>query len=91
MYQADFCNQFKKDYKRCLKRGLPEKEIQKVMRLIIEGKPLLPKHKLHQLVGNFQDCMECHIKPDWLLVFIQDEKLKRVEFVRTGSHSDLFR
>ncbi len=90
MYEADFKNQFKKDYKRCLKRGLPEKEIKKVMTLVIEGKPLLKKHKLHRLVGNYKDCLECHIKPDWLLIFLQDDDEMRIEFVRTGTHVDLF-
>jgi len=90
MYQSDFRSQFKKDYKRCLKRGLPEKEIHQVMRQIIEGKELAEKYRLHRLVGNYKDCFECHIRPDWLLIFLKDDVNMLVEFVRTGSHSDLF-
>jgi len=90
MYIPDFRNQFHKDYRRCLKRGLPEGAIKQVMGKIVAGEPLPTRCRLHKLSGEWADCWECHVKPDWLLLWIVDEEVKRVEFVRTGTHSDLF-
>ncbi len=90
MYTSSFRNQFKRDFKRCGKRGLKLKELEKIMRFILEGEVLPPKCKPHPLTGSYVDCMECHIKPDWLLVYIVDEEAKHVDFIRTGTHSDLF-
>lgn len=80
--------QFKKDFKNAKKRG---KKLEKLAHVITElqnGKQLPPKNKNHKLKGNYLDCWECHIEPDWLLVY----KLTTTEIIliRTGSHSDLF-
>ena len=91
MYSPDFTNQFKKDFKKCKKRGLSESLLQDIVGKILKGEPLPPKNREHKLIGNYADCTECHIKPDWLLIYIIDEDAKRVEFVRTGTHSDLFK
>ncbi len=82
--------QFAKDYKRAKKRGLPLKELKKVAQKLANGEKLKSKYKDHSLKGSFKkDPRECHIKPDWLLIYRIEEN--ELVFVRTGSHSDLFK
>lgn len=82
--------QFAKDYKRAKKRGMPLKELKKVAQKLAQGEKLESRHKDHSLKGSFKkDQRECHIKPDWLLIYrIEEDELV---FVRTGTHSDLFK
>lgn len=81
---------FKKDYKLAIKRGLPIKELDNVIRLLAEDAPLPAKYKDHELSGIWKGFRECHIQPDWLLIYkILDNKLV-LSLTRTGSHSDLF-
>ena len=81
--------QFKKDVKRAEKRGKDLTELRAVLDLLIEGKPLPPEYKDHPLRGNFAGSRDCHIQPDWILIYTVDEA--HVRFERTGTHSDLFR
>jgi mRNA interferase YafQ len=60
-----------------------------VTTLVIEGKLPL-KYKSHVLKGNYKGFWECHIQPDWLLVWEQNETIKLISLIRTGTHSDLF-
>ena len=81
---------FKKDYKLAIKRGLPIKELDNVIRLLAEDAPLPAKYKDHELSGIWKGFRECHIQPDWLLIYkILANKLV-LSLTRTGSHSDLF-
>jgi mRNA interferase YafQ len=84
-------SQFKKDVKRAGKRGQDLAKLREVMELLIEGKPLPPEFKDHPLRGNFAGSRDCHIKPDWVLIYTLAEKDTHVRFERTGTHSDLFR
>jgi len=82
--------QFQKDYKRAKKRGLPLKELKRVADKLARGEKLGPKYKNHFLKGSFKkEHRECHIKPDWLLIYRIEEN--DLVFVRTGTHSDLFK
>lgn len=90
MYSAEYTNQFKKDYKRCVKRGYPMKSLQNIVSDLLAGVPLAARHKLHHLSGNWVDFEECHVKPDWLLVFRREEKTKVLVFSNMGTHSDIF-
>ena len=80
-------NKFEKDVEKMKKRGKDLRKLQAVMLALIEQKPLAIKHKDHSLKGN--DCRECHIEPDWLLIYLIDGN--SITFVRTGTHSDLFK
>lgn len=60
------------------------------MTTLAAGKPLSPRNRDHALVGNYSDRRECHIEPDWLLIYKIDEPRKEIIFERTGTHSDLF-
>jgi mRNA interferase YafQ len=90
MYQVVFTNKFKKDYKLSLKRGNSEQEIKKTMQMLVEEIELPAKYREHKLIGEYADCMECHIRPDLLMVYSKSEEDKSICFVRIGSHSDLF-
>jgi mRNA interferase YafQ len=86
-----FTKKFQKELKKCKSRGLDTQEIAGIMKKLIEGQPLDPRNKNHPLSGgNFVGCFECHIRPDWLLVYMIDDKVNSVTFLRTGTHSDLF-
>ncbi|MHB1693341.1 MAG: type II toxin-antitoxin system YafQ family toxin [bacterium] len=80
--------QFEKDLLKMKKRGNEVKRLLDVMDMIITNKPFDKKYKNHSLSGNYRNRMECHIKPDWLLIYKIDTDI--VIFERTGTHSDLF-
>lgn len=81
-------NKFEQDLKRALKRGKNAEKLKSIIRDLVAGKKLAPKFQEHKLVGNYRDRYECHIEPDWLLVYKRTET--EIIFERTGSHSDLF-
>ena len=84
-------SQFKKDVKRADKRGEDLSKLRTVMDLLMEGGPLPPEYKDHPLRGNFAGSRDCHIEPDWVLIYTLTENSSHVCFERTGTHSDLFR
>lgn len=88
MLKHVYTNQFKKDLKLAKKRGKSIKKLKSIMTKISNEEPLDPKYKEHKLIGNYKGRFECHIEPNWLLIYLiaKDE----VVFERTGSHSDLF-
>jgi mRNA interferase YafQ len=83
-------SQYRKDRKRAIKRGLPMNLLDDVLQTLAEEKPLAPKHKDHALVGDYAGFRECHILPDWLLIYAIDKGNLILIASRTGSHSDLF-
>ena len=83
-------SQFKKDYKLAIKRGLDINLLDDVIRTLSFGQQLPEKYKDHELSGMWLGFRECHIQPDWLLIYmISDDKLI-LTLSRTGTHSDLF-
>ena len=84
-----YTNRFAKDLKLMTKRGRDPENIKAVMRNLIEEMPLDRKFRDHVLIGNFKDRRECHIEPDWLLIYRIEENA--IIFERTGTHADLFR
>jgi len=83
-----FTRQFAKDLKRMAKRGKPPEKIKKIIKNLINEERLDAKYKDHKLVGNYKDRRECHIEPDWLLIYKIEPS--EIIFERTGTHSDLF-
>lgn len=81
-------SQFKRDVKRMEKRGKEMTKLRKVIQLLIEGSPLPPQYKDHPLTGDWKHFRDCHIEPDWLLIYKID--LDDLYLVQTGTHSDLF-
>lgn len=90
MYSVHLTGKFKKDYKRCLKRGMPEKEIKAVMLLLAQRQRLPKKYRENYLKGDYKNHHECHIRPDWLLIWRVFENENEIAFIRTESHSELF-
>ena len=89
-YQIQMSTKFKKDYKLMIKRGCKKSLLQEVITLLAEGEVLPEKYHDHSLSGNYAGYRECHITPDWLLVYRIEEDLLILALARTGSHSDLF-
>lgn len=81
---------FRKDYKRVKKRGYDMKQLQTVIDLLASEQELPPKYKDHNLIGDYIGCRECHITPDWLLVYEVIEKELLLYLTRTGTHSNIF-
>jgi len=80
---------FERDLTKMLRRGKDPSKIKSVMRELIEQRPLAEKHRDHKLLGNYRGRRECHIEPDWLLIYLLEAS--RIIFERTGAHADLFR
>ena len=83
-------NRFKKDLKLAGKRGLDISKLKAVVDALAEGNTLEEKYRDHELLGNYKGFRECHIEPDWLLVYRIDGELLELFLFRTGTHSDLF-
>ncbi len=81
-------NQFKKDYKRMRKRGNDISKLVEIITMLASGEELPQKNKDHSLMGVFRDCRECHIEPDWLLIY--QTTGEELILIRTGTHADLF-
>ena len=81
---------FKRDYKRIKKRGYDITKLAEVVDMLASGQELPAKYKDHPLIGDYEGCRECHIAPDWLLVYEMMEDELLLYLTRTGTHSDLF-
>ena len=91
MYQPVTTNRFDKDLKKASRRGKDLLKIKKIMLALTAGESLPARNKDHNLIGNYANRRECHIEPDWLLIYKLDEDNMEIIFERTGTHSDLFR
>ena len=90
MLKVRYSAKFKKDFKLAQKRGMPMQELKNIIEKLAAGKTLETKHRDHALSGNYAVFRECHIRPDWLLIYrINDDALELLAH-RTGPHSDLF-
>lgn len=90
MYEIKTTNRFNKDLKRCKKRGYELQLLKEVVKLLAKSGRLPQKYKPHKLKGNYEGLWECHIKPDWLLVWKQNDQELILLLTNTGTHSDLF-
>ncbi len=90
MLTIKYQNAFKKDFKLMKKRGYDIGKLQGVLDLLIRQEPLPQSYHDHMLVGNYAGCRECHIAPDWLLIYEIHETELMLYLLRTGSHSELF-
>ena len=91
MYQVKFTSAFKKSYKRIKKRGLEMALLDEVIEKLRLGQTLEEKYRDHELKGNFVGFRECHIKPDWLLIYLIEDDILTLTLADTGSHDDLFK
>lgn len=91
MYSVAYSSTFKKDTRRCQKRNYDFNLLKEVLIELVEKGKLQKKYKPHKLSGNYKGFWECHIKPDWLLIWQQNDEEKIIKLDRTGTHSDLFK
>lgn len=88
-YTVKNTSAFKRDYKRAKKRGLDLDKLRRAVELLSNGQPLPVSLRDHALTGNFAGHRECHLAPDWLLIYQICENVLVLELTRTGSHADL--
>jgi len=89
-YDIKFTNRFKKELRQAEKQGKNTERLFAVIEQLADGQPLAPKYRDHELSGRYKNCRECHIEPDWLLIYeLLDDVLVLLLF-RLGSHSELF-
>ena len=89
-YQVILSTRFKKEFRRCIKRGLNMKLITDAMDLLEANGSLPAQYHPHKLSGDLNGIWECHIQPDWLMTWEQNDTQLTLLFLRTGTHSDLF-
>lgn len=90
MLDIRYSNKFKKDFKTIMKRGYNPQLLQDILDILCSEQPLPPKYKDHNLSGNYAGHRECHITPDWLLIYKVEQDILTLTLTRTGTHSDLF-
>lgn len=90
MYSIVYTGQFKKSLKRCVKRGLNIKILTDTLDLLQATGTLPPEYKVHRLIGDYAGCWECHMQPNWLLVWRQNDQELELVLIDTGTHADLF-
>lgn len=89
-YQVKTTTHFKKDYKLAMRRGRKMNLLKEVITLLAMGETLPETYKDHALTGNWSEHRECHVQPDWLLIYRIEDDVLVLTLSRTGSHSDLF-
>ena len=90
MYTPAYTRQFERDRKRLRRGGYDLPHLKTVMASLLKGEPLGPRFRNHKLTGNWQGRWECHIRPDWLLIYKVELEANLIIFERTGSYADLF-
>ncbi|HAO23116.1 MAG: hypothetical protein BWK80_44470 [Desulfobacteraceae bacterium IS3] len=89
MLRAIYSKRFDRDMRRIVKRRKDTEKLKIVIRMLIRQEKLDDRYKNHPLKGKYKDCYDCHIEPDWILIYrIEGDA---IQFVRTGSHADLFK
>ena len=91
MFQVKFTSAYKRSYKLMKKRGYDIGLLDNVIDKLRQGIPLEEKYRDHSLSGNYEGFRECHIKPDWLLVYLVEDDILVLTLVDTGTHSDIFK
>ena len=89
-YTVKFTTVFRKDYKKAKKRRLPLEKLKEVVDLLAMGQPLPERNRDHALTGDWVGHRECHIQPDWLLIYRVEEDVLVLTMTRTGTHSEQF-
>ena len=90
-YNIVKATQYKRDCKAARKSGLDMEKLELVVRLLAADVALPPRNRDHALTGDWKGCRECHIEPDWLLVYLIENDMLTLTLVDTGSHSDVFK
>lgn len=89
-YQIAVSSRFKRDFKNAKRRGYDISILKEVVDILAKGAELPEKYRDHSLSGEYANCRECHIQPDWLLIYRIERDMLILGLIRTGSHNDLF-
>ena len=84
-----YTSQFKRDYKKIKKQSKAIDKLKTVIEILVSGSCLDPEYRVHPLIGGWKGCRDCHIEPDWILIYKFEKDTLILE--RTGSHSELFK
>jgi mRNA interferase YafQ len=90
VYKPVFSSRFKKDIKLAVKRGKDLEKLSAVVELLCEGNPLPKQYKDHPLAGDYSGFRDCHIEPDWVMIYRIENSQLQLILARTGTHADLF-
>ena len=90
MYEVVLSNRFRKDLRLAAKRGCDLALLNSIVDRLAQGETLPAKHRDHSLTGDYIGFRECHIQPDWLLIYRTEEEALMLFLMRTGTHADLF-
>lgn len=91
MYTIDTTKQFEKSLKKCIKRGFDTSKLKVVLNILAETGTLPVQYRPHKLSGKYSRLWECHIEPDWLLLWSQNNTELTLLLMDTGTHSDIFK
>ena len=91
MYSLEFTKQYLRDLKLSRKRNLDEEKLNQLIKILIADDSIPKQYENHALTGNYIGLNECHISPDWLLIYSKNKTIKLITLVRTGTHADLFK
>lgn len=90
LYEIKTYKQYDRDVKLAVRRGLDIEKLLEVVRLLRQDEPLPAKYRNHLLSGDYKGYWECHINPDWLLLYEKDTEIRIISLYRTGTYSDIF-
>ena len=90
VYEIKTSKQYERDVKLAVRRGLDIEKLLEIVRLLRTDEPLPDKCRNHLLHGDYDGYWECHINPDWLLLYEKDTEIRIISLYRTGTHSDIF-
>jgi mRNA interferase YafQ len=91
VYSLEFTKQYLRDLKLSRRRNLDEEKLNQLIKILISGDKIPTQYENHVLTGNYLGLNECHISPDWLLIYSKNKTIKLITLVRTGTHADLFK
>lgn len=90
MYEVTYTNQFKRSFKKCIKRGLDVELFRTALNILQQEGKLPQQYRPHKLSGKYSNYWECHLQPDWLMVWGQNDRELNLLLIDTGTHADLF-
>ena len=89
-FSLHYTNTYLKDLKLARRRRLDEDRLNEVIKMLLSGEPLPANLHNHLLTGDYKDYWECHVNPDWLLLYEKDTEIRIISLYRTGTHVDIF-
>ncbi|MCE2617698.1 type II toxin-antitoxin system YafQ family toxin [Phocaeicola oris] len=90
MYEIEYTTHFRRSFRKCIKRGLDITIFKNAITLLQTSGSLPVEYHPHKLSGKYAGYWECHLQPDWLLIWLQDDHRLVLHFIDTGTHADLF-